>query len=278
VRCANLDGRMVLVRGEHRALDVEAASDGRFGPDPATCFEAWEAFAAWARTATGDGEPFERHRLGPPSPSPRQCYAIGLNYRAHAAETGVDPPQFPPTFTKFPTCLTGAFTDVVVAGDAVDYEVELVVVIGRRAERVIRADAWSHVAGLAVGQDLTERAVQQRPPVPQFSLSKSFPGFGPVGPWLVTVDEFADPDDLELSCTVNGELRQRSRTSDLIFSVPELIEIISAITPMLPGDVIFTGTPSGVGVARTPPVFLQPGDELVSTIEGIGTMVHRLVG
>ena len=156
---------------------------------------------------------------------------------------------------------------------SVDYEIELVAVIGRRAERAEAAAGWDHVAGLMVGQDLSERAVQLRPPVPQFSLGKSFPGFGPTGPWLVTPDEFDDPDDLTLTCRLNTEVVQSSRTSDLIFPVGEIIERVSAITPMLPGDLVFTGTPSGVGMGRTPPRYLLPGDVVESTIEGIGTIV-----
>jgi 2,4-didehydro-3-deoxy-L-rhamnonate hydrolase len=201
---------------------------------------------------------------------------IGLNYAKHAAESGSPEPEFPPTFTKFPSCITGPNATVELPSESVDWEVELVVVIGRRAHRVAAADGWSFVAGLTVGQDLSERKVQLRPPVPQFSLGKSFPGFGPTGPWLVTPDELANPDDLGLSCSLNGEVMQDSRTSDLIFSVPVLIEKLSGIIPLLPGDVIFTGTPSGVGVARKPPRFLAPGDVVVSVIEGIGTMTTTL--
>jgi 2-keto-4-pentenoate hydratase/2-oxohepta-3-ene-1,7-dioic acid hydratase in catechol pathway len=119
--------------------------------------------------------------------------------------------------------------------------------------------------------------VQTRPPAPQFSLGKSFPGFGPIGPWIVSPDELNDPDDLAIGCTVNGEEVQKSRTSDLIFGVGELVHLLSSITPLLPGDLIFTGTPSGVGGTRTPPRFLVPGDELVSTIDGIGTIHTHLI-
>jgi len=134
------------------------------------------------------------------------------------------------------------------------------------------------VAGLTIGQDISERVIQTRGPGPQFSLGKSLPGFGPVGPWLVTVDEFRDPDDLELGCTVNGSLMQKGRSSALIFSVPRLIAELSSVLTLFPGDVIFTGTPSGVGAGRSPEVFLQPGDELVSWVEGIGEMRHRIDG
>lgn len=275
MRIANIAGRAaVMVDGS--GADVEAASNGRFGPSPGRCYDEWDALLAWVATAGAAlaeaARPFDPQELGPPSPTPRQVFAIGLNYAAHAAESGVPRPEFPPTFTKFPTCLTGPFAEVVLPSDAVDREVELVVVIGRTARRVVAADAWSFVAGLTVGQDLSERNVQLRPPAPQFGLGKSFPGFGPTGPWLVTPDELADPDDLALSCSIDGEVMQASRTSDLIFGVPILIDKLSHITPLLPGDLIFTGTPSGVGVARTPPRFLAPHNVLETTIEGIGTM------
>jgi 2-keto-4-pentenoate hydratase/2-oxohepta-3-ene-1,7-dioic acid hydratase in catechol pathway len=137
--------------------------------------------------------------------------------------------------------------------------------------------AWSYVAGVMVGQDLSERTVQLAGPVPQFSLGKSFPGFGPTGPWLVTPDEPPDRDDLRLACSVDGRVLQDGRTRDMIFSVPELVARISAVCPMSPGDLIFTGTPSGVGMGRKPPEFLRPGTTLVSTIEGLGELRNALV-
>jgi 2,4-diketo-3-deoxy-L-fuconate hydrolase len=274
LRIANQSGRLVLVVDDG-AIDVERVSNGRFSSDPQAVFERWEEFRAWAPTAAGDASPLDVAELGPPVPSPRQVFAIGMNYAGHAAEAGVDAPQFPPTFTKFPTCLTGPDATVVLSGDSVDWEVELVAVIGRRAYEVPEASAWSYVAGLTVGQDLSDRPVQTRPPVPQFSLGKSFPGFGPIGPWLVTPDELERPADLAIECTLNGEQMQKSRTGDLIFGVAALVHLLSSITPLLPGDLIFTGTPSGVGVARTPPRFLAAGDELVSTIEGIGALRTR---
>jgi 2-keto-4-pentenoate hydratase/2-oxohepta-3-ene-1,7-dioic acid hydratase in catechol pathway len=143
---------------------------------------------------------------------------------------------------------------------------------------VSEKDAWRHVAGLTIGQDLSERAVQLAGPVPQFSLGKSYPGFSPIGPVIVTPDEFSDPNDLALGCAVDGEVLQDGRTKDLIFSVPELVARLSAVLPLLPGDVIFTGTPSGVGMARDPQRFLVPGTTLVSTIEGIGELRNPLVG
>ena len=257
-------------------VDVAEASAGRFSPDPQSIYERWDELQAWPAPSTPTG-PLTEAALLAPVPRPRQVFAIGLNYAGHAAEAGLDIPQFPPTFTKFPTCLTGPDATVVLPSEFVDWEVELVLVVGRRAYQVPEGNGWSHIAGVMVGQDLSERIVQTRPPAPQFSLGKSFLGFGPTGPWVVTPDELADPDDLALGCTVNGEEMQKSRTSDLVFGADALIHLLSSITPLLPGDLIFTGTPSGVGGTRTPPRFLSPGDELVSTIEGIGTIRTHLV-
>jgi 2-keto-4-pentenoate hydratase/2-oxohepta-3-ene-1,7-dioic acid hydratase in catechol pathway len=178
-------------------------------------------------------------------------------------------------FTKFPTSITGPYSEVVLTGPRVDWEAELVVVIGKPARNVPAERAWDHVAGLTVGQDISDRTEQMKNQMPQWSLGKSFPGYSPMGPWLVTPDEFADPDDLDLGCTVNGAKMQRSATSRMLFPVPALIAELSAKLPLLPGDVIFTGTPSGIGAARKPPVFLKAGDELVTTIEGIGEIKQR---
>jgi 2,4-diketo-3-deoxy-L-fuconate hydrolase len=276
MRVSSVDGRAVLIHGEG-IVDIAAAAEGALPADPQLVYERWDEVRALAERVAGPEAPLDVHALQAPVPRPRQVFGIGLNYAAHAAEAGLEQPTFPPTFTKFPTCLTGPDATVELPSAFVDWEVELVVVIGRLAYEVAPGRGWDHVAGLTVGQDLSERIVQTRPPAPQFSLGKSFPGFGPIGPWVITPDELADPDDLALGCTVNGEQVQKSRTSDLIFGVDALIQHLSSITPLLPGDLIFTGTPSGVGATRTPPRFLAPGDELVSTIEGIGTIHTHLV-
>ncbi|MFJ6895128.1 fumarylacetoacetate hydrolase family protein [Streptomyces hokutonensis] len=274
MRVAHLSGRLALVR-DGLAIDVEQASDGRFSADTQAVYERWEEFRDWAgRADLPAGRSFEAAELGSPVPAPRQVFAIGLNYRDHAVESGFTAPEgLPPVFTKFATSISGPVTDVVLPPEGhTDWEVELVVVIGSRAEHVSEADAWGHVAGLAVGQDISERITQLAGPAPQFGLGKSFPGFAPIGPWLVTPDEFDDPDDLELRCAINGEEVQKGRTCDLIFSVPALINKLSAILPLLPGDVIFTGTPAGVGLGREPQRWLAPGDVLVSAVEGIGEL------
>ena len=276
MKVASADGRAVLIRGEG-TIDIAAASGGTLPSDPQLLYERWDEVRALS-DRVGDPEArLDVSALRAPVPRPRQVFAIGLNYAAHAAEAGLEQPTFPPTFTKFPTCLTGPYATVELPTPFVDWEVELVVVIGPLAYDVPAGDGWRHVAGLTVGQDLSERVVQTRPPAPQFSLGKSFPGFGPIGPWVITPDELDHPDDLALGCTLNGEQVQKSRTSDLIFGVDALIHHLSSITPLLPGDLVFTGTPSGVGGTRTPPRFLAPGDELVSTIEGVGTIHTHFV-
>jgi 2-keto-4-pentenoate hydratase/2-oxohepta-3-ene-1,7-dioic acid hydratase in catechol pathway len=284
MRIATISQRLCLLAGGG-AIDVHAASGGEFDADPAAVYEYWQEFTNWAGAAladTGklpDPVPFAPDSLGPPSPAPRQVFGIGLNYSEHVAESGLPKPvTSPPVFTKFASCITGPYGQISLpAGGHTDWEVELVAIIGRTAARVPASAAWGHVAGLSVGQDVSERILQLATTPPQFSLGKSYPGFGPVGPWLVTPDEFSNPDDLELGCAVNGVQMQKGRTRDMIFSVAELIEQLSAVTPLLPGDVIFTGTPSGVGLGRTPPRWLAAGDVLTSYIEGIGEMRHTFV-
>jgi 2-keto-4-pentenoate hydratase/2-oxohepta-3-ene-1,7-dioic acid hydratase in catechol pathway len=272
VRVGNVSGRLCLVAGED-ALDVERASGGRFGSDPQAVYECWDDFVAWAREADGGYEP--AGILGPPVPKPRQVFALGLNYAMHAEEAGLELPPTPLTFTKFPSCLTGPDAVVEVATERVDWEVELVVVIGREAHEVPAERAWDHVAGVTVGQDLSARDVQMSGSPPQFSLGKSFPGFGPIGPWVVTPDELPDRDDLAIACSLNGDRMQADRTSSMLFGVDEIVARLSAICPLLPGDLIFTGTPAGVGNRMQPPRYLKPGDELVSTVEGVGSLTTR---
>ena len=275
MKLANVDGRAALVLGDQIA-DVATASDGRFGPDPMALYECWDEFRDFAATVAAPTGSVVESALRNPVPRPRQVFAIGLNYRSHAEESGAALPEVPAVFTKVPASLAGPFDDIAVAGPSIDWEVELVVVIGGVADRATTSDAWSHVAGVAVGQDISDRHLQFAAGA-QFSLGKSRRGFGPIGPWLVTPDELTNPDDLALGCSVNGEKMQDARTADLVFDVPNLIAELSAVLPLLPGDVIFTGTPAGVGIARKPPRFLQPGDTLETWIEGVGTIRNRIV-
>ena len=276
MKIANLEGRLALVLDDGVA-DVATTSAGRFGPDPMSAYDEWLAFVEWAAGVTEPTGPLDESRLGCPVPEPRQVFAIGLNYRSHAEESGMAVPDVPATFTKFPASLSGPFDDIEIVGDTIDWEVELVVVMGTRADRVAEGDAWSHIAGLTVGQDISDRTLQFAAGM-QFSLGKSRRGYGPLGPWMVTIDEVPDPDDLGLGCRVDGETVQDARTSDLIFGIGRLVAELSAVLPLLPGDIIFTGTPAGVGMARTPPRALQRGQVLESWIEGIGTIRNTCVG
>lgn len=285
MRLLNLRGRLALEM-HRRAVDVERASAGLFSSFQ-DALDRWEDFRRWAEGLTDgdaegvnhdDGAPFELGDLAAPVGCPRQIFAIGLNYRGHAAETNLEIPETPMVFTKFASSITGPYSEIMMPPGAVDWEAELVVVIGRRAKNVLAADGWDYVAGLTVGQDLSERNLQVKPPAPQqFSLAKSYPGFAPMGPALVTVDEFANRDDLEITCSIGNDRMQHARTSDMIFSVPQLVSYLSNVLPLLPGDVIFTGTPAGVGFARAPQRYLAAGEELTTFIEGIGTMRHRFV-
>jgi 2,4-didehydro-3-deoxy-L-rhamnonate hydrolase len=283
VRFANINDRLhALIDG--RAGDVNTLSGGRFGPDPQSVIEQWGEFHAWAlehaRETPADSSllaEFAPEQLGPPVPRPRQVFAIGLNYADHADESGFVKPEAPVVFTKFASSLTGPVSQVSLPPGSVDWEVELVVAIGAGGRNIPAAGAWRHVAGVCVGQDLSERRAQHAGPAPQFSLAKSHAGFSPIGPALVTVDELPDPDDLEIGSSIDGEVVQHARTSEMIFPVPALIESLSAVVELYPGDLIFTGTPSGVGAGRTPARFLKPGEVLRSYIAGVGELVQSFV-
>jgi 2,4-diketo-3-deoxy-L-fuconate hydrolase len=270
-------GGRLAVAVDGALVDVHTGSGGAHGPDPHAVLDDWSAFCAWARRLDAVGPAtVDATGLDAPAPRPRQVFAIGLNYGDHADEAGFRPPDTPVVFTKFASAITGPQGDIALPEGDVDWEVELVAVIGRGGRDISEARAWSHVAGLTVGQDLSERVGQMAGPAPQFSLAKSHDGFAPMGPALVTVDELDDPDDLTIECRIDGEVVQSARTSDMIFPVPELVARLSRVVELLPGDVVFTGTPPGVGFGRTPARFLQDGEELVSTVGGVGTMRHRL--
>lgn len=290
MRIANLLGRAVLVAGE-QALDIEQASAGKFDSDPQSLWKNWPAFSSWAASVDPaehpDSASFEVSDLGAPVPRPSQIFGIGLNYADHAREAQMELPEHPLVFTKFPSSLNGPTAAVRLSSDRVDWEAELVVVIGSGGRDIAESNGWDAVAGLTVGQDLSDRTVQSWGKPAQFNLGKSFQGYAPTGPAVVTLDEVraaADPEALTITCRVaddqDSELRtlQDGTTRDLIFTVPRLIAELSAIVELRPGDLIFTGTPSGVGMGRDPQVFLKPGQRLVTEIEAIGTIEQRFVG
>jgi 2,4-didehydro-3-deoxy-L-rhamnonate hydrolase len=275
-RLVNIAGRAALERdGGYHDLAI-VSGEAALG-DPMTAIARSAELHAF--DATCEGRPpegtLDAAILDPPVPSPRQIFGIGLNYRDHAGETGAQLPPAPLTFTKFATSITGPTGDVPLSGTMVDWEVEIVAVIGRSASHVSVTDAWNHVAGLTLGQDISDRAVQMTGVPPQFSLGKSFAGYSPIGPALVSVDTFDDRDDIELWCDVNGHRKQHARSSRLIFSIPTLVAYLSSICTLLPGDLIFTGTPSGVGMASG--TFLAEGDVIESGANGIGSLRNRCV-
>ncbi len=278
MRVLNRGGRLAL-EVEGRAIDVERRSAGRFGADPMTAYRDWHAFLDWGRAQRpAETDPLtEADTLGAPVPRPAQVFAIGLNYRDHAEEASLPIPSEPMVFTKFPSCLVGPTAAVPLTSDRVDWEVEQVVVIGREAHRVPARRAWEHVAGFCAGQDVSDRRLQFAGKPPQFSLGKSATAFGPTGPALVSLDSIADPDAMVLRCWVGDELMQESTTANLIFTVSELIEYISRSCTLWPGDLIFTGTPGGVGSVREPRRYLTAGETIVSEIEGIGRLSNRCV-
>lgn len=277
MKFATVSGR-ACVGDQSRFVDLADASGGAFGPEPADALARWAELREWfastdLATAPARGGSFDR-----PVPQPGQVFGIGVNYADHAAETGFDPPKWPLVFAKFASCISAPEAELPASCEMLDWEVELVVVIGRLCRDVAESEGWDYVAGLTVGQDISDRELQFREPHPaQFNLGKSRRGFGPIGPWIVTPDEFADPDDLAIGCELNGEGVQGARTREMIFGVGQLISYLSSLVDLLPGDLIFTGTPAGVGMARTPQRFLRAGDMLTSTIEGIGTLTTRVV-
>ncbi|MDR7301615.1 fumarylacetoacetate hydrolase family protein [Haloactinomyces albus] len=271
-------GRLCLQEGIE-LVDVATASEGRFTADPQAIYPRWAEFRSWAAARTPAGPPVAPPaQAGAPAPRPGQSIGIGVNYADHAAEAAIDLPAAPVVFPKFSSCIAAPSAALILSGDRVDWEVELVVVIGATARNVAEVHAWEYVAGLTIGQDISDRGLQfAGSPPQQFGIGKSLPGFGPIGPWLVTPDELADPDDLEIICMLNGEIVQHSHTKHLIFGVSALIAYLSRHLTLNPGDVLFTGTPAGVGFGREPAVYLRPGDELVSRIEGMGELVTRVV-
>ncbi len=219
----------------------------------------------------GEGTPLADVALLPPVPDPEKIICIGLNYGAHAAETNQETPSVPTVFAKFRNALAapGAAVSLPAASEKVDYEAEVCIVIGRRAKEIREEDALSHVAGFTLLNDLSARDLQLA--TTQWISGKSFDGAAPCGPWITTADEVAH-DDISFSLTLNGAEMQASSTADLIFGAPELVAHLSNLMTLEPGDLISTGTPSGVGIARRPSVWLRPGDEIVIDSPELGAL------
>lgn len=230
-----------------------------------------------AALRSGTSRALSSVRLLAPIPRPGKIFAIGLNYADHIAESGAETPPNQVWFTKAGTSINAPFDDIEIAkaGPFVDYEVELVAVIGKRGRNIAKADAAAHVFGYCVGNDVTERFWQHR--TPQWSLGKSFDTHAPIGPWLTTSDELDDPHALGLRCIVNGETRQNSNTKHLVFNIWDQIEHLSQAMTLEPGDLIFTGTPGGIGAAMDPRQFLKAGDVVRCEIDGLGAIEGKMV-
>jgi 2-keto-4-pentenoate hydratase/2-oxohepta-3-ene-1,7-dioic acid hydratase in catechol pathway len=222
--------------------------------------------------------PLNSINLNPPVLAPGKILAVGLNYAAHAAEQNIKPPETPLIFSKNVTALTAPNEPIQLphASERVDYEAELAFVIGREAKSVSAERALDYVAGYMILNDVTARDLQAREK--QWVRAKGLDTFAPCGPWLVTPDEVGDPHALDIALRVNGELRQQSNTSDLIFKIPQLVEFITQDLTLRPGDIISTGTPSGVGVFMDPPVYLKGGDEVEIKLAGVGELRNTVKG
>ena len=281
LRLANLKGRAQFIVGDiasPRAIDVATASNNSLSADPMQCFAHWNALKKIAATLdTNSGNAVSISDLSCPVPQPRQMFAVGLNYRKHAAEMGSPLPPLPLVFAKFQSSLNSPTGNIEILSDTVDYESELVIVVGKGGRHINEEQAWNHVAGLCVGQDVSDRGLQYMGTPPQFSLGKSRVGYSPIGPWVTDMSNNDKRDDLHLGCTVNGEQRQDTQTSDMIFGIAHIVAYMSTIVELYPGDVIYTGSPFGVGHGRKPQVYLKPGDVVETTLEGVGTITNRCI-
>ena len=268
-RLGNLDGRAVLIDGENWH-DLAAASNGSFSGDPMEAVHRHAELHTIQLNSRSPEGAVASAIFGPPVPCPRSVFAIGLNYAEHAGEADMDLPGSPLVFTKFPSCLAGATDNVELNSDFADYEAELVVVIGTAGRSISPNNAWNHVMGLTVGQDISDRALQFAAKPPHFDLGKSRDTYGPCGPAVVSTDLIAEPSNLRITCDINGERRQSGNTGQLIFDVPTLISYLSEILTLEVGDLIFTGTPEGIGASSGE--FLAAGDVIETSIEGLGKL------
>ena len=275
-KLGTVDGKAVLIKDDHY-FDVASLSDGAISSDSVEALkfqtelsELYETLSE--KTATGNLSEVE---LGNPVPKSPNCYAVGLNYRKHAEESGMDIPEVPMIFTKHTSCFVGPKANVEMRSDYVDWEVELVAVIGKEGKNIPKENALEHVAGLCVGQDISDRPAQFATTPAMFNLGISFDTYGPMGPALVSLDLLENCESLDIECKLNGETVQKSNTSDLIFNISSIISYLSEIVSLNVGDTIWTGTPSGVGIASGK--FLKDGDILTSSIEGLGSMENKCV-
>jgi 2-keto-4-pentenoate hydratase/2-oxohepta-3-ene-1,7-dioic acid hydratase in catechol pathway len=274
------DTRLGVVRDD-RVVDLASASNGRLPSDMLTFLQQGETAMQLAREVGKSATaslPLSEVRLLAPVPNPPKVVAMGLNYMDHCRELNIEPPKEPIIFAKFPSAVVGPGAAIrwdPALTQQVDYEAELAVVMGRTARRVSAAEALDYVAGYTICNDVSARNLQFGDG--QWVRGKSLDTFCPLGPWLVTRDEIPDPHDLAIRCIVNDDVLQDSTTAEVIFRVDRLIEFISRAFSLLPGDVIATGTPDGVGVFRSPQIFLKYGDVVTVEIEGLGQLTNPCI-
>jgi 2,4-didehydro-3-deoxy-L-rhamnonate hydrolase len=283
MRIANYKGRATIVT-EHGLYDLATCSSGAFSSSMDKVVNQIEKIQQWFANAavevtdpTTDEELIGSADLGPVVEHPQQIFAIGLNYREHAAEMGLELPSVPMVFTKFVSSLAGPNVVLPIPGQTTDFEAELVVVFGKTGRDIPVESAFDYVAGYCVGEDYSERTVQMTGKTPQFAMGKSFKNFAPIGPWLTTHDEVGNPNDLGIRSVVNGRVFQDSNTEDMVFSVAELISYVSSVVEVRAGDIMFTGSPHGVGQGQTPKFFLEPGHVIETSIEKLGTIINQAV-
>lgn len=282
MKLANINGR-AHVLSEAGGLDVSGSSEGLFPAEMRSLLGRLNELRQWLANSDPVWDPSlsiaqlgsNLEQLGPPVVDPEQIFAVGLNYKAHGDEVAMAIPSQPLIFNKFVSSLAGPGAAVALPNDTVDWEVEMVVVIGKGGRKITKERAMDHVAGYCIGQDYSERTLQLINTPPQFGLAKSFENFSPIGPWITTSDEI-DPSALTISCRNQHEILQDGNTNQLIFDIPTLVSYLSAVCELRTGDLIFSGTPAGVGMGFDPPRYIKPGWVIESEIEGLGRLSNRM--
>lgn len=274
-----------MIVGESGLVDINLASGGAFAAATDELIPVLDQVRAWyssqqpAATDPRTQADLEADPsvLDAPLQHPAQIFAVGLNYSSHIAEVNMEVPASPMIFTKFPSSLTGPGATIPLPTATVDWEVELVAVIGKGGRDITEDEALGAICAYCVGQDISERTGQFADSPAQFCMAKSHRGFSPIGPWLTTADELANPQNLAIGCALDGETMQDANTSMMLFNLPRLIAYLSSICDLYAGDIIFTGTPDGIGLSKNPPRFIQPGETLMSHIETLGSLKNRFV-
>ncbi len=283
MRIARLNDRAICLSAEGH-FDIATSSSERFSSDVDDLAQYWQELEAWLSdnnpkcTDTRGSNYFAKHlhELQAPLLKPRQIFAVGLNYPAHTAEVASAIPSCPVIFTKFCSSIAGPGDTVTLPAGGVDWEVELVAMVARGGRNIPKERALDAIGAYCIGQDISERHAQMGGPAPQFSLAKSHAGFAPIGPWLTSSAAIENIDELTLQSHIDDEQMQIGRVDQMLFDLPTLIAYLSSIVELFPGDLIFTGTPDGVGKSRKPPRFLSAGEILHSSISQLGILANPL--